>query len=146
MSLFSFQGRTSRSNYWHIQLLIALLSAAIIGLAVFLITSGYPQWVSALGFSPVIALIWISAATVVRRLHDRGRSGWWAIGYFVIPLLLVLAGVWLETTGMTVTYPAASWASLALFLAAAGLNGWAQVDIGFLRGQRSANRYGPGRP
>lgn len=141
-SLFSFQGRTSRSAYWHVQLLMALLSAVIIGLVMFLIMRGSPQWLSALGFSPALALVWISAATIVRRLHDRGRSGWWAVGYFVAPLLLVAAGVWLEVSGMTVAYPAAGWGSLILFLAAAGLNGWAQLDIGFLRGVRSANRFG----
>ena len=142
-SLFSFQGRTSRSAYWHIQLLIALLSAAIIGLVMFLITRGSPQWLSALGFTPILALIWISAATVVRRMHDRGRSGWWAVVYFVAPLLLVATGVWLEISGMTIAYPAASSGSLILFLAAAGLNGWAQLDIGFLRGSRTANEFGP---
>ena len=30
-----------------------------------------------------LALAWVSFASVVRRMHDRGKSGWWALLYFV---------------------------------------------------------------
>ena len=30
-----------------------------------------------------LALAWVSFASVVRRFHDRGKSGWWALLYFM---------------------------------------------------------------
>src|SRR5258708_39651622 len=31
---------------------------------------------------------WIYAATTIKRLHDRNKSGWWIIPFFVLPVLL----------------------------------------------------------
>ena len=31
-----------------------------------------------------IALLWINTATTAKRLHDRNRSGWWAIAVLVV--------------------------------------------------------------
>ena len=84
----NFKGRARRSEYWFIQLFLVLtnLSAAVIDLA---LMNGDVDRFIANGGGGIIGLIWILAtivpalAVLVRRLHDTGRSGWWALIGFV---------------------------------------------------------------
>jgi len=66
-----------------------------------------------------------SACVLSKRLHDRGRSGWWAA-----LVLLALALVWPEFRG--------GWAVLATPVMI-----WAVVELGLLPGEQGANRFGP---
>lgn len=70
---------------------------------------------------------WVYAAVCVlaKRLHDRGRNGWWAaailIGFnFIWPYPDSLIGV----AGLVVVV-------------------WAAVELGWMRGEDGANRHGP---
>jgi uncharacterized membrane protein YhaH (DUF805 family) len=66
----------------------------------------------------------------IKRLHDRDKSGWWLLVFYVLP------GV-LNTIGESL---AAGWIfSLASF----AVSIWALVELGFLRGTAGPNRYGP---
>jgi uncharacterized membrane protein YhaH (DUF805 family) len=84
----NFKGRARRSEYWFIQLFLVLtnLAAAVIDLA---LMNGDVDRFVANGGGGIVGLIWILAtivpalAVLVRRLHDTGRSGWWALIGFV---------------------------------------------------------------
>lgn len=95
-----FSGRASVAEYWWFALFVVLLwgalylMAAIVGSAGS--SGGVGQTVGALllGMSlvvlvVVIALIVPIVAITVRRLHDTGRTGWWAL-LLPVPLLAVL--------------------------------------------------------
>jgi uncharacterized membrane protein YhaH (DUF805 family) len=77
--LFSFNGRINRPRYLVVQL--ALLTFWLILWLKFSSQSEALHWVVA------ITMIWINAATTVRRLHDRNRSGLWAVAVFIVNLL-----------------------------------------------------------
>lgn len=80
----NFKGRARRSEYWFIQLFLVLtnLAAAAIDLA---LMNGDVDRFIANGGGGIVGLIWIFAtivpalAVLVRRLHDIGKSGWWAL-------------------------------------------------------------------
>jgi uncharacterized membrane protein YhaH (DUF805 family) len=80
----NFKGRARRSEYWYIQLFLVLtnLAAAVIDLA---LMNGDVDRFIANGGGGIVGLVWILAtivpaiAVLVRRLHDIGKSGWWAL-------------------------------------------------------------------
>ena len=80
----AFKGRAGRSEYWFIQLFLVLtnLAAAFIDLA---LLDGDVEGLIAMGGGGIVGLVWILAtivpalAVLIRRLHDTGRSGWWAL-------------------------------------------------------------------
>jgi uncharacterized membrane protein YhaH (DUF805 family) len=86
-----FNGRSRRSEYWWIQLLLVLtnLAAAAIDLA---LMDGDVDRFIANGGGGIVGLVWIlvtivpALAVLVRRLHDSGKTGWWALIGFV-PLI-----------------------------------------------------------
>jgi uncharacterized membrane protein YhaH (DUF805 family) len=97
-----------------------------------------PAWLVSLLFyaaaAPIIATaIRILAATAVKRLHDRNKSGWWIVPFLIAPGLLGKAGGWLGDS-----YPADF---LMLVMIALGL--WGFVEMLCLRGTRGPNRFGP---
>lgn len=71
------------------------------------------------------ALFFGGACVLSKRLHDRGRSGWWAA-----LILFALTAVWPQPTGFFD------------FLFAIVLV-WATVELGVMAGEPGANRYGP---
>ena len=131
--LFSFEGRLRRRDYWisSIILWIAVFAATVCILGVFGVFSGtaaalqpassrtlLPGSIIAVLLILAIGLIalWPSLAIGVKRCHDRDKSGWWLLLWFVlmmIPLLGILA-----------------WA-------------WQMIELGFVDGTQGANRFGP---
>ena len=71
------------------------------------------------------ALIYCGACVLSKRLHDRGRSGWWAA-----LILFAIVAVWPQPT------------SFFDFLFVLVLV-WAGVELGAMPGEMGANRYGP---
>lgn len=89
--LFSFKGRVNRTQYWlgtigvniaHWIAMVVLSSAAAVTAAQ---TKNAAAALATLGSQlalviPVsIATAWIAMALQVKRFHDRGQSGWWAM-------------------------------------------------------------------
>jgi uncharacterized membrane protein YhaH (DUF805 family) len=71
------------------------------------------------------ALFYCGTCVLSKRLHDRGRSGWWAA-----LILVALIAVWSHPNGFFA------------FLFALALI-WGAVELGVMPGEMGANRYGP---
>ena len=84
----NFKGRARRSEYWLVQLFLVVTNLAAAGID-FVLMDGDVERFIANGGGGIVGLIWILAtivpaiAVLVRRLHDTGRSGWWALIGFV---------------------------------------------------------------
>lgn len=113
--LFSSAGRLSRAPF-------IACSAALIFLA-WLCEAAASDLVIMLVAYPL--LLFCGAAVASKRLHDRGRSGWWAT-----LVLLALAAVWNDSRSF-LRFPA--WLVLA----------WAAVELGAMPGEQGSNRFGP---
>ncbi len=87
----TFRGRARRSEYWFIQLFLLLTNLAAAAIDLVLMDFDVDRFI-ANGGGGIVGLVWILAtvvpllAVLVRRLHDTGRSGWWALIGF-IPLI-----------------------------------------------------------
>jgi uncharacterized membrane protein YhaH (DUF805 family) len=77
--------------------------------------------------APVVhgALLFSGACILSKRLHDRGRAGWWA---FLVVFVLI-GGV--------------SSALSPRLIPSAAIMLWVIVDLGLWPGQRRDNRFGP---
>jgi len=78
-------------------------------------------------------LLWILLATSIKRLHDRDKSGWWMVLFFLYPSLY---------SHFQDRLPE-SYLLLPSALAAAILPLWAFVELCCLKGSRSSNLFGP---
>jgi uncharacterized membrane protein YhaH (DUF805 family) len=76
---------------------------------------------------------WSGLAVGVKRLHDRDKSGWWILLFWLGPSIL---GSW-QTAAPDLG------GGFILALAAGALGIWAFVELGCLRGTPGPNRYGP---
>ena len=94
---------------------IAALYEAIVGTTLHWLTGGfiYP------------ALIYCGACVLSKRLHDRGRSGWWAA-----LILFAIVAVWPQPTGFF------DFLFVVVLI-------WAGVELGAMLGEAGTNRYGP---
>jgi uncharacterized membrane protein YhaH (DUF805 family) len=89
-SLFSAKGRIGRGGYW----LIAILQAIPTYVLIYLIEDAKnDQSVGLLLIYTVLllTLAWIGICNVVKRFHDRGKSGWWCL----ISLVPFIGSVWI---------------------------------------------------
>ena len=83
-----FKGRARRSEYWWIQLFLVLTNLAVAAIDLVLMNGDVDRFI-ANGGGGIVGLIWIlvtivpALAVLVRRLHDTGKSGWWALIGFV---------------------------------------------------------------
>jgi uncharacterized membrane protein YhaH (DUF805 family) len=78
-------------------------------------------------------LLWIYLATSIKRLHDRNRSGWCMVPFVLLPILYkhyedaLHHSYWIMPLGL---------ASLILSI-------WGFIELACLKGDASANRFGP---
>jgi|GEM_PF-6025096 len=124
-----FAGRIPRLVYWRRSLASGIVSFLLVAAGWLLAPYSQP------GFLILDALAFaISALTLaslsVRRFQDHGRNGWLGLGVLVAAAAVAYAGQF----GLAPPYAAVlgGTVSLALF-----------VYLGFVRGSRRANRYGP---
>jgi uncharacterized membrane protein YhaH (DUF805 family) len=135
MFLFSTAGRVPRVRYW-----LAVLSygaAVVIGLiaALLLITSTWEiaAVILYVGGGLLFLMIYFSAnAVAIKRLHDRDKTGWWAIPFLALPGLLYGAsnGLVSPSTGFMLQVTA------GLLLV------WGLIELGCIRGTVGPNRFG----
>jgi uncharacterized membrane protein YhaH (DUF805 family) len=71
-----FKGRARRREYWIFELMNSAIVLALFVLAVELGKVGYPYFLG-LPFLYIAATVIPMLSSLIRRLHDTGRSGWW---------------------------------------------------------------------
>jgi uncharacterized membrane protein YhaH (DUF805 family) len=130
-ALLSFQGRLDRLGFWRAYLLI--LAVASINLIVAYAAMIHVHPAFGVLLAPIVPLLVANLAITVRRLHDRGKSGWWLVIFFIAP---GVAG------GVLGEVPLNPLVTLVIALVALGLEIWGFVEIGFLRGRAAPNAFG----
>ena len=85
----TFSGRAPRSEYWY----FALFNF-IVGCALLAISAKLNSCFSVLVFLPGLAVM-------IRRLHDKNRSGWWCLLAFIPLIGTIILLYWFCTKGTT---------------------------------------------
>ena len=134
--LFSFRGRTSRLGYWRVQLLCAAGLAVAWMIGLFAMLGMGP--IGAIFLAPMPVIYLAALATWFRRLHDRGKGIWWGLLFLLAPMI----GGGVAENLQAQNAPASDAESLPFLLAALAISGWAFIELGFVRGQPGANRFG----
>jgi uncharacterized membrane protein YhaH (DUF805 family) len=133
--LFTFGDRINRGKYWlGVLILVLLYIAAGIVFGIFYGLAGETVGTiigGIVGLAALIVGIWAGVAIGIKRLHDREKSGWWLLLFWVLPTILSAAGSALGGIGLVL-----SLASLAISI-------WALVELGCLKGTTGPNMYGP---
>jgi uncharacterized membrane protein YhaH (DUF805 family) len=159
-SLFSFKGRINRAKLW-LALLVILCWMIFLGGLVVAIDSlsggaksfGFrindvflildPETYRSLSNADLVPLFakvigaplfaWAYLATSIKRLHDRDKSGWWIIPFFVAPSLY---NQFEDRLGDSNLLLLPGLAAFVLLL-------WGFVEMYCLKGSRKTNRFGP---
>jgi len=115
---FSGEGRAARAPSW-------LSAAVLLGLAALYeaVVGDTLHWMT--GWFVYPALFFSGACVLSKRLHDRGRSGWWAV-----LILFSIVAVW--------PHPA-SFLDFGFMVVLV----WAAVELGAMPGEPGTNRFGP---
>jgi uncharacterized membrane protein YhaH (DUF805 family) len=148
--LFGFSGRTNRAKLWlwlllyFVMWIVALVIAGIIT---------YVTGIAAVMFivSTVIAIGSLVSylAVIIKRLHDRDKSGWWLLIFLVLPGVLV--GISMGTVvvaiinsgGNITEMPELSPVAMIMYLIGVAIGLWFFVELFCLRGTTGPNKYGP---
>jgi uncharacterized membrane protein YhaH (DUF805 family) len=140
--LFSFRGGIGRAKYILVQLaLLAFWFIFFIKLSAYFSPQENALYV---GWVVAIAMIWINLATTVKRLHDRSRSGWWAVPIFILSRLSYLYyGLFFGLSFVVDISIAEELLLVLLAVAMSLLQTWAFIELVFLIGTEGPNRYGP---
>lgn len=88
----NFKGRARRSEYWFVQLFLVVVNLAAAAIDFALMDGDVDRFIAnggggIVGLILILATITPALAVLIRRLHDTGRSGWWAL-----MLLIPVAG------------------------------------------------------
>jgi uncharacterized membrane protein YhaH (DUF805 family) len=139
--LFSFKGRFNRAKYWlfvliYIVEIIVVVIPAVALSAVNEAAAGI--FVVVMIIALIIPTIVASLAVGVKRLHDRNKSGWWLLLFYLVPSILsgMAEAVSPATGELTATGGLLTVISVVLSL-------WGFVELAILRGTRGPNKYGP---
>jgi uncharacterized membrane protein YhaH (DUF805 family) len=140
--LFSFKGRINRGKYWLAVLIYMAAWTTFIAVSLVWLGGNIDNLLSFAGTALLIWLIglvllvlgtWSGLAVGVKRLHDRDKSGWWILLFWLGPSIL---GGWQTAT------PDLG-GGFIFSLAATAIVIWAFVELGCLRGTPGPNQYGP---
>ena len=152
---FSFRGRLGRGFFW-----LAVLGNVLASL---LVELGMESDWAGDAVSPTVydavyivfnAILSLSATAVAaKRFHDRGKTAWLAPAAGAV---LIVTGEFMDRNDSGAHYAIASLlnldtsqmtglaaAVLAALLISLGILLWLLIDLGILRGEAGANRYGP---
>ncbi len=131
---FDFRGRLSRLGFWRAYLRLTIISA-IVAVVAMIASMAAGIWAAIL-FLPFVPIYVASIAMTVRRLHDRDRSAWWLVVFYLLPSGLIDAAYQLrDPTAQSLTVLLATLVGLGLVV-------WGVIEVGFLRGTPGYNRFG----
>jgi len=135
--MFGASGRINRAKYW-----VSFIRYSLAGLlvaAILFITAGIaaPLLIVTAVVTLIPWLLWGIAITT-ERLHDRDRSAWWLIVFYLVPGLL-------NELAKTARFAGVAGTALYYILGptAFALTIWGFAEIGCLRGTAGSNTYGP---
>ncbi|HEY5963006.1 MAG TPA: DUF805 domain-containing protein [Xanthobacteraceae bacterium] len=123
-------GRINRAKFWIAILLFTVLNVLSTGMV---LASGSNTLIILNG---IISLLVAASGILVgiKRLHDRNKSGWWVLLYWLAPFVMLSVGFAGGLPEIMV--------NIVGFLALAiGL--WSLIELGGLRGTIGQNKYGP---
>lgn len=139
---FGFRGRINRAKYW-LALLILFTADVVLSLLGFAFGKGITLQI--VSYAVNFAIFVSTIALGIKRLHDRDRSAWWLLLFYIGPFLVGITG-WLllwATAGSFGDVRVVSLFMLRLCLMGGiALAIWGQVEIGFRRGTTGYNRFG----
>ena len=130
---FRLDGRIGRKAFW-------IGFGAI--LAAFLLLDFATRGAGVITALAMLALIYPLTAVLVKRLHDRGRSGWWALALVAIPASGIVAGFVASLAG-------SGWETIYAIIAAAtwiaivALGVLAILELGLRQGEPGYSEHGP---
>jgi uncharacterized membrane protein YhaH (DUF805 family) len=130
--LFGASGRINRAKYWRSTLLFLVAGLMV---AIILFTAA---GIAAPLFIITVVVVLIPWLLTTERLHDRDKSAWWLVVFYLVPGVLgqLAKTAWFTGTAGAVLHYALALASFALTI-------WGFVDIGCLHGTAGSNTYGP---
>ncbi len=140
-----FSGRISRQYFWFGIVVLTLVEINFLLFMYYLLgLSASDFWketrTSQLVMLCTFMLVLVPGlAVTIKRLHDRGLSGWWGgllyLLQFQIMLQPFLGGIFRAGTveWIFLNLPVFLFVPLAI---------WLFIELGFMRGQRKRNRYG----
>lgn len=151
--LFGFSGRINRVQYW-LGCVIAGVGGAMLFFMLAIMTmpqGGVPKGelealhaLSSMGVAigmPFILMIWSGSALQTKRLHDRGRSGLWALAP-IVPLTMILVSI--VSVVATGGHPEQALGSMMLWVVLLQVVNLVMfVEVGCMAGKAEANKYGP---
>ena len=123
--LTTYEGRINRAKYW-IAALVFVIAWIIAAILFFVI----PIVGAILGALIALASIVCGVFVGIKRLHDRDKSGWWLLLFYLGPT--ILDGIGRSIGGV----------GFAFSLGGLAISIWAFVELGCLRGTAGPNQYG----
>ena len=138
--LTGFRGRLRRRDFWIgvILLLLAEIVLSFLFVGIMRPTGATELELAAMWLALAI-LVWVSAALIVKRLHDRDKSALWYPLFGLAPAVAYELGNRLSSNISNELSPV----QIGFWLLSLVLWLWAIVELGFLRGTKGPNRYGP---
>jgi uncharacterized membrane protein YhaH (DUF805 family) len=123
---FRADGRITRLQFW----------LGVLGVAIALVLTILVIVWAAPPLAIIVFVLWPITILVlcIKRLHDRGRSGWWVVVFVILPQIL-------GSISDRLTDGSPIWWVLAGTACVLGV--WGLIEIGFLRGTDGDNDYGP---
>jgi uncharacterized membrane protein YhaH (DUF805 family) len=88
-TLFSFSGRIPRRVYWGVSIAVGLVFMIFVKILMLIFGEDSTITIALAGLA-YLPVLWISLAVVVKRWHDRGKSGWWIF----IGLIPIIGAIW----------------------------------------------------
>jgi uncharacterized membrane protein YhaH (DUF805 family) len=142
-NLFSFSGTINRASFW-----LALLIAIVVWVVGILVGMSFRGGLGdTIGLPITITIIllvtgfsgWIAVAAGVKRLRDRGKSGWWLLLFYAVPTIIYCNGpiIFVELTPIAFVL-----ATFVLPPVGFGTFAWALIELGCLKGTNGANASG----
>ncbi|WKW42328.1 DUF805 domain-containing protein [Kosakonia cowanii] len=124
--LFSFKGRIGRRDFW-IWMVLWVVSMTLL----FVLANGGMLDFQTAAFI-LVCLIWPTACVMVKRLHDRGRHGGWAL--LMVLAWMLLSGNWTMLDG-TLAWAVGRLIPVAIIVVM-------MIDLGAMLGTQGKNRFG----
>jgi len=136
--LFTFQGRINRGKFW-----LGVLVYVIVNIVFGVIQYALGSLGAILAAIAAIAVFISGIAVALKRLHDRDKSGWWLLIFYVAPVVLFIIGGVIAIAGIASDSMGGGIIGTLFYLAGAAVLIWAFVELGCLRGTAGSNQYGP---